>query len=604
MNTHPRSIFHSIVLFALVLSVFGGALLAMPAHAIIGTIRYVTPTGLTSGTCSTWGTACGLQYALNTVAVSGDELWVKQGTYKPGAARSDTFTLKTGVSIYGGFTGTETLLVQRNPATHVTVLSGAIGASTSSDNSYHVVTSAASDSTARLDGFTVTAGNANGSWPDSPGGGMINWSSSPTLTNVIFDGNAAAGYGGGMYNNDSNPTLTNVTFSSNNADFGGGMNNGTSSPTLTNVTFTGNTAVTGAGGMSNDTSNPMLTNVTFSGNTTPGGIGGGMYNHASSPTLTNLTFSGNSAGNGGGMMNDTSSSPVIYDSIFWNDGTEIFDSSSAPVFVDSIVSGGCPAGATCTDVFSANPLLGVLANNGGYTKTMALGTGSPAIDAGGANHACAVKDQRGVKRPQGPACDIGAYEAPLTKVFQSTGSLDGWILESGESTSVGGSMLATGPTLILGDDAARKQYRSIVSFSTASLPDNAVIGSVTLKLRRSSVTPAASNPVSLLQGIMLDVKKGPFGSTSGLQLGDFQIAPSKIIGPYAPSSSAGYYTITLPSTAWPYINKLSTNGGLTQLRLRFKLDDNNDAVANYISFFSGNVAAANRPVLTVTFHVP
>jgi len=61
--------------------------------------------------------------------------------------------------------------------------------------------------------------------------------------------------------------------------------------------------------------------------------------------------------------------------------------------------------------------LSPLANNGGFTQTMVLGAGSPAIDAGN-NATCASTDQRGVKRPQGPHCDMGAYEAPVTRLFR------------------------------------------------------------------------------------------------------------------------------------------------------------------------------------------
>jgi hypothetical protein len=75
------------------------------------------------------------------------------------------------------------------------------------------------------------------------------------------------------------------------------------------------------------------------------------------------------------------------------------------------------------------------------------------------------------------------------------------------------------------------------------------------------------------------------------------------VGPFNPAP-ATLYTIALPSAAYPYINKLAAGGGLTQLRLRFKLDDNNNTIANYISFYSGNAPAANRPVLTITFHAP
>ncbi len=63
-----------------------------PVHAA-GTVRYASPNGKTTGNCDgSWANACTLQRAL-TVAVSGDEIWVRQGVYYPGAARSDSFTL-------------------------------------------------------------------------------------------------------------------------------------------------------------------------------------------------------------------------------------------------------------------------------------------------------------------------------------------------------------------------------------------------------------------------------------------------------------------------------------------------------------------------------
>jgi len=52
------------------------------------------------------------------------------------------------------------------------------------------------------------------------------------------------------------------------------------------------------------------------------------------------------------------------------------------------------------------------------------------------------------------------------------------------------------------------------------------------------------------------------------------------------------------------INKLATNGGLTQVRLRFKLDDNNNTVANYLRLFSGDAAPGNRPQLVITYVMP
>ena len=309
-------------------------------------VRYAAPSGATSGTCNNWANACTLQYALSSAA-NGDEIWVKMGVHYPGSNRTDTFTLKRGVALYGGFFGTETALSQRDWQAHKTILSGDIDkddtntdgnfiAETTADiqgsNAYHVVTDSGTDNTVILDGFVITAGQANSFGSDalgsgmyndlsspslanltfsgnftSYGGGMWNYKSNPTLTYVTFRGNSAGYYGGGMYNYESNPTLINMAFSDNSANYdGGGMYNYESNPTLTNVTFSGNSATSDGGGMYNsETSSPTLTNVAFSGNSATSG--GGMGNADSSPMLTNVAFSGNSATHGGGMYNYNSS---------------------------------------------------------------------------------------------------------------------------------------------------------------------------------------------------------------------------------------------------------------------------------------------------------
>jgi CSLREA domain-containing protein len=398
-------------------------------------VLVVTPGGQASGFCGGSTDACDLQYAL-TSAVSGQEIHVVAGTYKPtsGIDRSATFQLKNGVAIYGGyassaaagaaasalnngvplrggFSGSGMLRDARDPVANPTILSGEIGTSSADDNSCHVVTGA---SGAILDGITITRGYAQVPPCSDAGGGMYNDNSSPSLKNVTFISNSALNFGGGMYNNMSSPILTDVTFKSNSTSYmGGGMYNTASNPSLTNVTFSSNTSSSYGGGMGNINSSPTLTNVTFNGNST-GEMGGGMYNNASSPSLTNVTFSGNSAAAnyGGGMYNYRYSSPVIKDSIFWGNGSEIAFAGYEMFYVnDSLVQGGCPGGAICNGtILNADPLLGALADNGGFTLTMALGSGSPAIDAGN-NATCAATDQRGVTRPQGLYCDLGAYES-------------------------------------------------------------------------------------------------------------------------------------------------------------------------------------------------
>ncbi|RIK25328.1 MAG: hypothetical protein DCC54_10835, partial [Anaerolineae bacterium] len=138
-------------------------------------------------------------------------------------------------------------------------------------------------------------------------------------------------------------------------------------------------------------------------------------------------------------------------------------------------------------------------------------------------------------------------------------------------------------------------------FNTSGLPDNAVITKVTLKVKRQGVT-GGGNPVNTFQGFLADVKKGAFG-TSALQITDYQTAANKTVGPDGPTPISEWYTLDLTG-AGNFVNKLASNGGLTQIRLRFNLDDNNNAAANYLSLFSGNAPLASRPQLIVEYYIP
>jgi hypothetical protein len=109
-----------------------------------------------------------------------------------------------------------------------------------------------------------------------------------------------------------------------------------------------------------------------------------------------------------------------------------------------------------------------------------------------------------------------------------------------------------------------------------------------------------TNPLSTHGNLMMDILKGAFGGSNALQLVDFQAAASKsgVIIPNTPS--AGWYVRSLPANTLTFINKV----GVTQIRLRFALDDNDDLAADFMKFFSGNAIATNRPQLIIQYYVP
>ncbi|MEI6777728.1 MAG: choice-of-anchor Q domain-containing protein [Chloroflexales bacterium] len=453
-----RAVSSALMLFALLITYM--SLTPVPlAHA--ATIVRVKPGGTGNG--SSWATAKDLAPALLS-ARDGAELWVAAGSYTPTTTDVDpriaTFTMKSNVAIYGGFAGSETQRSERNWVTNVVILSGDLLGNDNStvsateptrrDNSYHVVTGATS---AILDGVTISGGNANMSG-NSTGGGMYNYVSTPTLTNVTFSHNIASTSGGGMYiryTRTSPLTLTNVAFSGNIAFDGGGIYNFSSNPTLTNVTFNENRASGSGGGMYNFNSSPWLVNATISGNSASDG--GGVYNDSSSPTFTNVTISGNSAthGNGGGMSN--SGNPTLYNvtisgnsasasgggtynhdsitiqnSILWGNaaisGAEIFDANAASTVNYSLgVWGYVGTGNLDTDPLFIAPIDATSAPT--TTGDYRLQAASPAINAGDNSANTTPTDLDGNPRIIEGTMDMGAYEyvpvIPKLDIDYSTG---------------------------------------------------------------------------------------------------------------------------------------------------------------------------------------
>ena len=188
---------------------------------------------------------------------------------------------------------------------------------------------------------------------------------------------------------------------------------------------------------------------------------------------------------------------------------------------------------------------------------------------------------------------------PKTLTLNSIAAQDGSVLESSEKSNTGGSLNSTTRSFFVGDNASKKQYVGILSFNTSGIPDNATITSVKLKIKKSGIV-GGGNPVTAFQGFMADIKNGSFG-TAALQIADFQTPGTASYGPFIVAPVNNLYTLNLTPGKLK-INKLNANGGLTQIRLRFKLDDNNNAVANYLALFSGNaIVATDQPQLVITY---
>jgi M6 family metalloprotease-like protein len=183
----------------------------------------------------------------------------------------------------------------------------------------------------------------------------------------------------------------------------------------------------------------------------------------------------------------------------------------------------------------------------------------------------------------------------IARSFNSDAAQDGWVLETSENSSRGGLISASGK-LLAGDDKANRQYRSLLSFNTAAMPDNAIISRVTVKLYKAGAS--VPDPFASLGDLVADIRKGSFG-TRFLEAGDFIAAgePINTAGKFAPAGGNWYQMPLNPA----YFKYISLNGW-TQFRIRFTLDDNNNKIQNIVQFNSGG--DANGPQIFIEYIMP
>jgi hypothetical protein len=242
---------------------------------------------------------------------------------------------------------------------------------------------------------------ANGNWHQ---GALIN-AGTLTVSDCVFSQNTGS-FSGAVFNLGS-LTVKNCTFSHNSSFLGGGiLNLGTL--TVTSSAFLHNSAEVGGAIVNAPGSTLTVTNSTFVGNSAHE-KGGGIADQGVS-TVTNSTFWGNSAGAGGAIFVE-STDVTLKNTIFA--GNTGVNCAGPPEFGGGHLindgGGNLTTDDTCPGTYTTDAMLGPLAFNGGPTQTIALLPGSPAIDAAVAGN-CPATDQRGISRPQGSGCDIGAYE--------------------------------------------------------------------------------------------------------------------------------------------------------------------------------------------------
>ncbi|MGI8690336.1 MAG: choice-of-anchor Q domain-containing protein [Thermomicrobiales bacterium] len=469
-------------------------------------------------------------------------------------------------------TGTAGTLAQcQDPANTTCRLRDALGYATSGSDTIQFNSSGSGTitvgSTLTLTVSVTIKGPTSGMGVTVSGGGtvgvfVVNPSVTASISNLtIANGNAGAfGDGGGILNVGT-LTVTTSTFSGNSALTGGGIASVFGTVIVINSTFAGNSATNGAaiynGGIM------TVTNSTLTANT---GVVGGGVNNFRTLNLQNTIVAGNTATNSGPEINGA----VI------SHGHNLLGTTSGTTGITGGMNG---------DIVNPTPLLSALGSYGGTAQTVALLPGSPAIDAGD-DSVCATtghsgvnnKDQRGVNRPVGAHCDIGAFESQGFTLTRTSG--DGQTRTPGTAFSplvvtvtansagepVNGGMVTF--TAIPNGGASATLTGSPATIGTngqagVTATANTTVGSYGVTASAAgapAVTFSLTNAVASLTSITLTPSSGA-GNPPSIKVG--QTEQFTAMGTYTDGSTQNLTGQVQWSSSNPQVATVDTNGKVT-----------------------------------------
>ena len=447
------SLFNKFLTAIAILALMLAALPVTPASAATITVNVTNDENVNNGSCS-----------LREAIIAANNNAAYNGCNYSGTGPDDVITLTSGatytLSLVGASATTGDLDVGNAGGTSGNLIIQASGAANAiidaNDINRVFEVGAPGDPSLTLIHITVT----DGTGPDGAG---IYFAGAGTLTldHSTVSGNVVTGTeacGAGIFNNSTasisimNSTVDGNSCTGDGTD-GAGLYKGMGGTlTISDSTFSNNSTVDNGGGIRLDMLDGTATilNSTFAGNTA-GSKGGGIQVKSGTVAIGFSTFSGNAANSitsstGGGVQADGGSVSVIQ-SILANSTTNGAPGADCDKITPGVVTltnslvenkNDC----TGTVPITSDPALEPLEDNGGPTQTMALRSGSPAIDAGNPV-SCPDADQRGVKRPQGNDCDLGAYE--LEGILVAIGNFD------------------DGPHFLGADGSLRKNYTGVNS---------------------------------------------------------------------------------------------------------------------------------------------